>query len=89
MSMHKKHLLKPTPFFILSLLGILYLLFELITSGFVVEGWVYRIKNLLLPVILFMIAADVLLKYFIKKTRRILVIELILLLGVIYYWIVT
>ncbi len=68
---------------------LLYLLFEWILNGFVVEGWVYRMKNLLLPVAIFMLASDLLLKYFIRSIKWIWLAELTLSLAIIYYWIVT
>ena len=87
--MQKKTLLNPTPFLIFSVPAVLYVLFELVSSSFVIEGWVYRMVNFLLPVALIMIVADVLLKYLITKTAQIWIVELILSLGFVYYWIVT
>ena len=88
MAMSKNHLLKPTLFFVLSVILLLYVLFEIISSG-EVEGWAYRMTKLLLPVALFMLVSDVLLKFFLSSVRRIWIIEGILSLGVIYYWIVS
>ena len=82
-------LLKPTLFFVISFLLFLYMLFELIASGGTVEGWVYRMVNLLLPVAVGMLITDVLLKYFVKSLKIIWIVEALLLLGVIYYWIVS
>lgn|GEM_PF-3536541 len=86
--MVKNRLYKPTLFFVLSLLLLLYLLLQWVTNGFLWEGWGYRVKNLFLPVVAFMVACDVLLKWFIQSLQTIWIIEFVVLLGIIYYWIV-
>ena len=87
--MLKSRLVKPTLFFVVSILIILYIFFEWIAAGRTVEGWVYRMVNLLLPVAIGMLISDILLKYFVKSLKTILIVEGLLFLGVIYYWIVS
>lgn len=87
--MLKSRLVKPTLFLVVSILIFVYMLFEWIASGRTVEGWVYRMVNLLLPVAIGMLIADLLLKYFVRSLKAIWIVELLLLLGVIYYWIVS
>ena len=87
--MLKSRLVKPTLFFVVSILIILYIFFEWIAAGRMVEGWVYRMVNLLLPVAIGMLISDILLKYFVKSLKTILIVEALLFLGVIYYWIVS
>ena len=87
--MLKSRLLKPTLFLMISILIILYIFFEWIVAGGTVEGWVYRMVNLLLPVAIGMLITDLLLKYFVKSLKTILIVEALLFLGVIYYWIIS
>lgn len=87
--MLKSRLVKPTLFLVVSILIFVYMLFEWIASGRTVEGWVYRMVNLLLPVAIGMLITDLLLKYFVRSLKAIWIVELLLLLGVIYYWIVS
>ncbi len=87
--MLKSRLVKPTLFLVVSILIFVYMLFEWIASGRTVEGWVYRMVNLLLPVAIGMLIADLLLKYFVRSLKAIWIVEVLLLLGVIYYWIVS
>ena len=87
--MLKSRLVKPTLFFVVSILVFVYMLFEWIASGQTVEGWVYRMVNLLLPVAIGMLITDLLLKYFVKSLKAILIVEALLLLVVIYYWIIS
>ena len=86
--MHKRFL-RPTPFFILSILALLYLLGELISSGGAADGWLFRISKMVLPLVLFMVIADLLLKHFLNRFWPIVAIELFLLLGLVYYWVVS
>ena len=87
--MLKSRLLKPTLFLMISILIILYIFFEWIAAGGTVEGWVYRMVNLLLPVAIGMLITDLLLKYIVKSLKIILIVEALLFLGVIYYWIIS
>ena len=87
--MLKSRLLKPTLFLMISILIILYIFFEWIVAGGTVEGWVYRMVNLLLPVAIGMLITDLLLKYIVKSLKIILIVEALLFLGVIYYWIIS
>lgn len=65
------------------------MLFEWIVGGGRVEGWLYRMLNLLLPVAISMLVLDILLKYFLRSLRVIWLVEAVLSLGIIYYWIVS
>ena len=87
--MTKNRLAKPSLFFVVSLLIVLYILFEWIAAGGHVEGWVYRMVNLMLPVAISMLVIDLLLKYFLRSLRVIWLVEAVLSLGIIYYWIVS
>ena len=87
--MIKSRLAKPTLFFVVSILMLLYILFTWIAAGGVVEGWLYRMLHMLLPVAIIMLAIDLLLKYFLRSLRVILLVEGLLSLGIIYYWIVS
>ena len=87
--MTKSWLAKPTLFFVVSILMFLYILFEWIAGGGAVEGWLYRMVNLLLPVAITMLVVDLLLKYLLRSLRVIWLIEAMLSLGLIYYWIVS
>lgn len=87
--MFKKQLWRATPFLVLSVCGFLYLLFELFSSGGAAEGWFNRVKGFLLPVIIFMTIVDLTLKYFFRHVLWIVVTEVLLLLCLLYYWIIT
>ena len=87
--MTKSWLAKPTLFFVVSILMFLYILFEWIAGVGAVEGWLYRMVNLLLPVAITMLVVDLLLKYLLRSLRVIWLIEAMLSLGLIYYWIVS
>jgi len=85
----RKRFLRPSPFFVASILCLLYLLFELITSGGATDGWLFRIAKMLLPLVVFMVVADLLLKRFMTRFRGIVTIELLLFLGLAYFWVVS
>jgi hypothetical protein len=85
----RKRFLRPSPFFVISILCLLYLLFELITSGGATDGWLFRIGKMLLPLLVFMVLADLLLKRFMTSFRGIVTIELLLFLALVYYWVVS
>ena len=87
--MLKSRLVKPTLFLVVSILIFVYMLFEWIAAGGTAEGWVYRMVNLLLPVAIGMLITDLLLKYFVRSLKAIWIVEALLFLGVIYYWIVS
>lgn len=67
----------------------LYMLFEWIAAGGLVEGWLYRMVNLLLPVSIAMLITDIVMKYFVNSFKVIWIMESIIFLGVIYYWIIS
>ncbi len=88
MSMKKQRLLKPTLFLLVSIPMMLLALFEWITSGGEAEGWGAMTLFLLLPFAAIMLVSDVLLKIFVKSLLAIWIVEGILSLGLLYYWIV-
>lgn len=87
--MLKQRLLKTTPFLILYAVGLLYILFEVVfNSG--LERWGVVTIYSVLPFLLFTFLVDVILKIVLKtKLLWIWMIELTLLLGLVYYWIIT
>ncbi len=88
--MIKKWYSRPTPFVILSVIVTIVLLFGLLAERGGTDGWRYLFIHSLLPALIIMLAIDLLLKWVIKKaTKWIWIIEAILTLGFVYWWIVT
>ena len=87
--MLKKRLLRTTPFFIFYLLGMLWIMYELIFERGGAEGWAELAIYSILPLIVLLIIVDVVLKLLIKTSLVwIWVLEAFLSLGLVYYWIV-
>ena len=87
--MLKRRLFKTTPFLILYVLGLLGIIYQLITEFGRVDSWGYMAIFAVLPFIIAMIIIDVLLKAFIKQSMKwVWIIEAFLSLVLIYYWIV-
>jgi hypothetical protein len=88
--MIKRWYSSPTPFVILSVIVIIILLYGLIAEREGTEGWRYLAIHTLLPALILMIVIDLLLKWTIRKaTKWIWLIEAILILGFVYWWVVT
>jgi hypothetical protein len=87
--MLKQRLLRTSPFLIFYVLGLLWIIYELIFGRVGADGWGDLAIYSVLPFIILFIVVDVVLKLSIKKSVVWLwVIEAFLSLALIYYWIV-
>jgi hypothetical protein len=87
--MLKKWFTRTTPFVVIAVISAIVILVELIIERGGPEG--IRLP-LLLKLFFFLVtisAIDVLLKFYFKKNYNIWIIEIIMCLGLFYYWIVT
>ena len=86
--MIKKWFARTSPFVLLSVISAFLLLYQLIFAGGAKEWRHPLLAELLFLVVLFVVI-DIVLKQFIQKNYWLWIIELLLCLGLIYYWIVT
>ncbi len=88
--MIKRWFSRTTPFVILSVIIIIVLLVNLIVERGGTDAWQYLVIYSLLPSLIIMLIIDLLLKWAIKKaTKWIWIIEVILMSGFAYWWIIT
>jgi len=87
--MLKKRLFITTPFLIISILSLLWILYELIIERGGFEGWGLLTIYSILPFLIGIIIVDLVLKLLLKTAVKWMwLIEGFLLLGLVYYWIV-
>ena len=87
--MIKKWITRTTPFVILAVITVVIMLAELIIERGGPEGFRSRLLMRLFIFLVVIIAVDVLLKIYFRKTYSIWIIETIMCLGLFYYWLVT
>lgn len=89
LNMIKKWFNRTTPFVILSVIVLFGVLYMLLIERRALEGLGYALISRTLVFLAAIIVVDLSLKYMMPKTNyRIWVIELILCLSLLYYWIV-
>ncbi len=87
--MFKKWLVRTSPFVILSLFAAAVLLYELVLEPGVPEGLRYPLLLKLLFFIIIIVITDFILKHLISRNYLLWIIEILMSLSLLYYWIVT
>ncbi len=79
---------KITPFLILSILGLAGVVLEMFTGHWGSDGWTALAIIPLTTVFVAMLLIDIFLKIVRGSTTVIWTVEIVLLLGLVYYWII-
>lgn len=87
--MLKKWFTRTSPFVILAVVSAFILLYQTIFERGGPDGWKYPLLGKLFFLVVIIVAIDLILKRLIQKNYLLWTIELLLCLGVVYYWIVT
>jgi len=86
----KTRLLRITPLFIISILIVLYVIYEVAVVRGGPDGWRYSLLGRIVTLLFITGLTDVILKIvFRQKIVWLWITEIVLCLGLLYYWIVT
>lgn len=87
--MLKKWFARTSPFLVLSLVTAFLLVYQTVFEHGGADEWRHPLILRLLLFLILLVGIDLILKYVIKKNAWLWGIELLLCLGLFYYWIIT